>query len=437
MTRKRERGLCELYAEDAERADDLVFGRIAGPDRRGFLRGAGLAAMGAAVGAVIPFHRNMPAGLIPAALAEAKDGFVLEGKDGLTILNDLPVNAETPPHLLDDAVTPNSRHFVRNNGLIPPRAKSMQAGDWSLTIYGEVAAPIAFTLDEIKKKFKPVTYRLQLECGGNGRAAFNPPARGNQWTLGAIGCAEWTGVRMRDLLKAAGIKSSAVYTGYYGEDIHLSGKLDKVVISRGAPIDKMMEPHTILAYAMNGEPIPYWHGFPARIVAPGWPGSVSGKWVKQIWVRDAVHDGPKMTGKSYRVPWYPPRPGEKVAKPNWRIIESMPVKSLITFPEAGTVVNGKTLDVRGHAWAGDRSVQQVDLSVDFGASWIKAKLEKPKNRYAWQQWSARITFPTKGYYEILARATDKKGRMQPFAVTWNEKGYLNNSMPRVPVTVQA
>ncbi|MDJ0950459.1 MAG: sulfite oxidase [Alphaproteobacteria bacterium] len=435
MTKQREIGIRELYQQDPVRADELVFGRRAGPNRRGFLRGAGLAAMSAAVGAAIPFHRNMPAGLIPAALAESKDDFKLEGKDGLSVLNDRPVNAETPAHLLDDAITPISRHFVRNNGLVPDRARSMEAGDWTLTIDGEVATPLTLTLDEIKKKFKPVTHQLQIECGGNGRAAFNPPAKGNQWTVGAIGCSEWTGVPMRDLFKAAGIKDSAVYTGYYGEDVHLSGKPDKVVISRGAPIAKMMEPHTLLAYQMNGQDIPFWHGFPARIVAPGWPGSVSGKWVKRIWIRKEVHDGPKMTGTSYRVPWFPPEPGEKVEKKDWRIIESMPVKSLITFPETGTTVTGKTLDVRGHAWAGDNAVKRLDLTMDFGASWVEAKLEKPKNPYAWQHWQAELTFPSKGYYEIWARATDDKGRMQPFAVTWNGKGYLNNSMHRVAVKV--
>ena len=124
MTNGTERGICELYAEDPERADWLVFGRRAGPDRRGFLRGAGLAAMGAAVGAAgIPFHRNYPAGLIPAALAEATEPFRIDGKDGLTVLNDRPVNAETPAHLLDDGITPNERHFIRNNGLVPEIAE--------------------------------------------------------------------------------------------------------------------------------------------------------------------------------------------------------------------------------------------------------------------------------------------------------------------------
>ncbi len=282
-----------------------------------------------------------------------------------------------------------------------------------------------------------MTFELQLECGGNGRGAFNPPARGNQWTLGAVGNAKWTGVRVRDVLNAAGLKASAVYTGYYGHDIHLSGDPKKVVISRGAPMWKMMDPYTLIAFEMNGEPIPSWNGFPVRTVVPGWPGSTSGKWLKRIWVRDRVHDGPKMTGFAYRTPRHPVAPGTKVPKEDWRIIESMPVKSLITFPKTGITlpVDNRTIEVRGHAWAGDNAVARMEVTHDFGATWTEASMDPLPNKYAWHNWRARIKFPTRGYYEIWARATDDQGRMQTFAINWNPKGYLNNSMHRVAVNV--
>lgn len=436
MTDNQERGLLELYQDDPERADELVFGRRTDESRRGFLRGAGLAAMGAAVGTAIPFGRNMPSGLIPEALAAATGDFKIAGKSGLTVLNDRPVNAETPPPNLDDAITPNNRHFIRNNGLVPDMAKKGDAAGWKLSIDGEVNNPLTLTLDDLKSRFKTVTYALQLECGGNGRSTFNPPAKGNQWSLGAVGCAEWTGVRMRDVFRAAGVKSNAVYTGYYGHDVHLSGNPEKPVISRGGPMWKMMDPYTILAFKMNGQDLPQWHGFPVRIVAPGWPGSVSGKWVKRIWVRDRVHDGRKMTGTAYRVPRYPVKPGTKVPKSDWHIIQSMPVKSIITYPATGAKVprDNRMVEVRGHAWAGERSIKVVDISYDFGATWIRADLDAPVNKYAWQNWRARIQLPSKGYYEIWARATDDHGTMQPFAINWNAKGYLNNSMHRVSVT---
>jgi DMSO/TMAO reductase YedYZ molybdopterin-dependent catalytic subunit len=439
MTGKtKERGLCELYQEDPEGADYRIFGRVAHGDRRGFLKGAGLAAMGAVVGATIPFHRNMPGGLIPAALAETPKDFKLQGKDGLLVHNDRPINAETPAHLLDDDVTPNERLFVRNNGLVPEMAEKMDATGWTLTVDGEVGTPLTLTLDDLRTKFQPVKLQLQLECAGNGRAAFNPPTSGNQWTVGAVGNPEWTGVRYADILKAAGVKSTAVYTGHYGMDGHLSGDPAKVAISRGVPIAKAMEPHSIIAFEMNGGPIPTLNGFPVRTVCPGWPGSTSQKWLQRIWVRDKVHDGSKMTGDSYKVPKYNVAPGDEVPKDDFNIIESMPVKSLITTQETGHVVKGGTaMTVGGHAWAGDRKVAAMHVSTDFGATWQQADLKDPPNPFAWQRWTAKLDFPGAGYYEIWARATDDQGIAQPFAVNWNPRGYINNAMHRIAVRVEA
>jgi len=424
--------LFDLYAEDPERADRVVFGRVANPDRRGFLKGAGLATMAAALGGYIPFHRNMPAGFIPAAMAE--EPFVIEGKDGLIILNDRPVNAECPAHLLDDEVTPTNRLFVRNNG-IPP--SSMDPDSWTLTIDGEVDQPMELTIAELKDKFDVVTRQLQLECGGNGRSFFDPKARGNQWTVGAVGACNWTGVRLADVLNAAGVKDSAVYTAHYGADAHLSGDPEKLPISRGVPIAKALNPHNLIAFEQNGQPIHPMNGAPLRLVVPGWPGSCSHKWLTRIQLRDQVHDGAKMTGKSYRVPEYPVAPGEEVPEEDFKIIESMPVKSLITYPQSGIELPASepVLEVRGHAWAGDNWVTGVDLSIDFGATWIKTNLRKPANPYAWQHFAAELKFPMKGYYEVWARATDDQGRTQPFAIAWNPKGYLNNSMHRIALRV--
>ena len=422
--------LFELYAKDPEHADEVVFGRKPHKDRRGFLKGAGLASMGALIGTAIPFHRNMPAGFVPEALAA--NPMKITGKDGLTILNDRPVNAETPAHLLNDAVTPTSRHFIRNNGVVP---ENMEADSWKLRLDGLVNNPMTLSIADLKSKFEVVTEQLVIECGGNGRAAFNPPARGNQWTLGAVACSEWTGVRLADVLKAAGVKQNAIYTAHEGADTHLSGKEGKLPISRGVPIDKAMNPHNLIAFAMNGKEIHPMNGAPLRLVVPGWPGSCSQKWLKRIWLRDIVHDGPKMTGTAYRVPQHPVAAGEKVPKDDFGIIEAMPVKSLITTPQTGMTVADKSMTVGGHAWAGDNAVAQVDVSIDFGATWMKADLNSPHNPYAWQQWSADLKFPIAGYYEVWARATDDKGVSQPFAIAWNPKGYLNNSMHRISVRV--
>ena len=290
------RGLSELYREDPDKADRLLFGRVTHPDRRGFLKNAGLAAMAALVGGTIPFHRTMPAHFFPVALA---DESVIRSKDGLIVLNDRPLSAETPAHLLDDAITPTERHFIRNNG-IPPAG--VDAAAWTLTIDGLVETPLILGIDDLKRRFDVVTAALTLECAGNGRAFFDPPAEGAQWTYGAVACSEWTGVRLADVLKAAGVKSGAVYTAHEGADTHPSGEPDVRPISRGVPIAKAMDPNTLVAFAQNGRPIHPMNGAPLRLVVPGWPGSCSQKWLTRVRLRDRVHDGAKMTGTSYRVP---------------------------------------------------------------------------------------------------------------------------------------
>ncbi|WP_343081029.1 sulfite oxidase [Ostreiculturibacter nitratireducens] len=420
--------LRKLFAEDPEAADLEVFGRRSHPDRRGFLKGAGLATMGAAVGMTIPFHRNIPQGFIPAAFAQDN---VLAGKDGLTLLNDRPVNAETPPELLDDAITPTNRHFVRNNGLVPD---DTSADNWTLTVDGLVDNPMEMSIADLQNQFEVVTMALTIECGGNGRAFFDPPASGNQWTYGAVACSEWTGVRLKDVLEAAGVKDGVVYTAHYGADAHLSGDASKLPISRGVPIEKALTDNILIAFRMNGEDLHPMNGAPLRLVVPGWPGSCSQKWLRRIELRDVVHDGPKMTGTSYRVPAYPVAPGTDVPEEDFQIIERMPVKSLITFPANGAEI-GMASEVRGHAWSGDRSIDRLDISIDFGATWQSAELDAPANSGAWQNWRSNVTFPQAGYYEVWARATDSAGEMQPFAIDWNPKGYLNNTMHRVGLKV--
>ncbi|MEM9911541.1 MAG: sulfite oxidase [Pseudomonadota bacterium] len=395
-------------------------------DRRKFLRSASAVAFGGVAGMTVPFAENFPKGLVPAAFAEDNP---LADKDGLTLLNDKPVNAETPAHLLDDAITPTERHFIRNNGLLP---ESMAAEGWTLTVDGFVDNPMTLSIQDLKDQFEVVTAALHIECGGNGRSAFDPPARGNQWTTGAIACSEWTGVRLKDVLAAAGVQSAAVYTAHHGADIHLSGDTEKATLSRGLPINKAMDEDILIAFEMNGTALHPMNGAPLRLVVPGWPGSCSQKWLTRIQIRDVEHDGAKMTGKSYRVPAYPVAPGTDVPDEDMVIMEAMPVKSLITFP-ANESATGLTQDVRGKAWVGDATVEGLEVSIDFGATWQPAELNAPVNKGAWQTWSTSVTFPQAGYYEIWARATDSNGVAQPHAISWNPRGYLNNTFHRVGV----
>ncbi len=403
--------------------------------RRFFVKKAALSAMAGIIGADIVFGATMPEGYQPLALQDS-DPFKLFHKDTeMVVLNDKPWNMEAQAHLLDDKVTPNEYIFIRNNGLIPEKVDEK---NWTLTIDGEsVKQQKKYTLAELKSKFKQHTYQLTLECGGNGRSEFDPPAKGNQWTIGAVYCANWTGVRLRDVLEDAGIKSDAVYIGYHAADMHLSRDPNKEPISRGAPMAKALQDETILAFQMNGNDIPLAHGFPLRLVAGGWPASVSGKWLQRISIRNKIHDGEKMNGTAYRVPCHPVAAGEEVPESEMCIIESMPVKSLITYPKSGAIIaKGQKLKIRGHAWAGELEVSKMEFSIDFGSTWKECAVEKPVNRLAWQHFSAEVGFPTIGYYEIWARATDSKGVSQPMLLPgWNPKGYLNNACHRIAVKV--
>ncbi|MFT5823376.1 MAG: DMSO/TMAO reductase YedYZ molybdopterin-dependent catalytic subunit [Crocinitomix sp.] len=402
--------------------------------RRSFISKSALAAFTAVIGTKVVFGENFPQELAPIGLDEQVETEKIPGKSNdLTILNRKPWNAETPPHLLDPEITPANLMFVRNNG-IPPEIVDLDT--WTLTIDGESAnEKRTFTLKELYENFNHYTYDLTLECGGNGRSEFNPPAKGNQWGLGAVACTRWTGVRLKDVLNAVGLKKSAVYIGYYGADTHLSGDPEKVVISRGVPIGKAMEDESLIAWAMNGEAIPKMNGYPLRLVMGGWPASVSGKWLTRISIRNKVHDGAKMEGHSYRVPKFPVPPGTKVPDEHMKIIESMPIKSIITFPKTGALIaKGKPFEVRGHAWAGDLSVSAVQVSIDFGVTWKKCIVNPPKNRLAWQRWTIELTLPEFGYYEIWARAIDSNGKGQPMILPgWNPKGYLNNACHRIAV----
>ena len=376
----------------------------------------------------------MPQGLEPLGLMPDAGGSFVPGKSKLlSVLNSQPWNAETPPHLLDPDQTPNELFFVRNNG-IPPTEFDLDK--WTLTIDGEsVEKTKVIALNELYNRFEHVSKTLVIECGGNGRAEFNPPASGNQWTTGAVGCCKWTGVRLKDVLEYVGIKDDAVYIGYYGADTHINKNPDDIPISRGVPISKALEEESLIAWAMNDKPLPVMNGYPLRLVFGGWPASTSGKWLTRISVRNKIHDGAKMEGQSYRMPKYLIQPGTEIPDEDFDIIETMPVKSLITYPKSGAVVPaGKTFEVRGHAWVGEGSLVSMHVSLDFGMHWRKCVLNPPVNRLAWQRWTINVKLPGRGYYEIWARATDDKGRNQPMIVPgWNPQGYLNNACHRIAV----
>ena len=435
---RKKRSLFGLY-QDPEDADPMTWGRKTDRiTRRGFLNG-GLTAVALTLGTHIPFRKHWPAGMVSVALAQDNRAVLLEGLEGkdLVVLNDRPLGAEARPYDLDNPVTPTRYHYVRNNGNLPATAERTDSTRYRLVIDGEVERRLELSLDDLKADFPTHSWNLQLECGGNGRAGFEPSPSGMQWTVGAVACARWTGVSLADVLNAAGVRPTAVYTAHHSDDVHLSGNPELETISRGIPISKALDPNNLLAWEMNGEPLPPVHGFPLRLIVPGWPGSASAKWLSRITLRDRIHDGRGMTGYSYRINHNPVRPGTDVPEEAMEIIHSMPVKSIITRPRSGVELPlGQPLRVGGHAWAGDLEVNRVDLSHDFGQTWHETRLQAPTNPYAWQHWEIELRLPTQGYYEIWARATDTNGRSQPPVVPgWNPRGYLNNAVHRVAVEI--
>ena len=410
--------------------------------RRHFLavlgRGAALAGLGVfGAGSDAAVRGLFGRGLIPSAWGEI--GQILLPKPDMIVHSEKPFNGEFPPHLLNDDVTPTARHFVRNNSGIPERAKSGDLHGWKLTIDGEVHRKLSLSMDDLIR-FPQVTMQTVIECAGNGRSLFTPKVDGTPWIRGAVGCSEWTGVRLRDVLKAAGLKETAVYTGNYGEDLPIdSGE----AFSRGIPIEKAMDEHTLIAFKMNGEVLPATHGFPARLIVPGWIGSAMQKWLNRIWIRDRVHDTGKMSGYSYRIPAYPPVPGSNPPEDEMIIATSGTIKSLITRPKSNIeedshgleISAGTPVKVGGHAWAGENRVDKVFISTDYGIQWQEAQLIQPANQYAWYHWETETAFENRGYCEIWARALDDKGAAQPLRQPWNPKGYLGNVIHRVPVLI--
>lgn len=345
------------------------------------------------------------------------DELVRRLKPGLIQLQDRSLNGEAAIAALGPAITPFQSFFVRCNGDLP-LWDDAKRDHWPIAIDGLVERPIALDLGELESRFAVHDVTAVIECAGNGRALFDPPADGLQWQRGAVGCAIWTGVRLGDVLNAAGVDRSAVYVAFESLDRQL-GSPDSLAFSRGLPLAKALADETLLAFAMNGEALHGLHGGPLRIVAPGFPGAAWQKWVSRIFVRDREHDGPKMTGLDYRI--------------DGKVIEDMPVKSLITAPLEGFVASSQNaVEVSGFAWSGHLPVASVAISGDGGQSWTDAVLEPSVQPFAWRRFRGRVLPPAGKSMQIVARATDVEGHSQPLGnAAWNPKGYCNNTVHRV------
>lgn len=324
-----------------------------------------------------------------------------------------PEDFEMPLEGFKDWITPIDRFFVRSHHYTP----KVDPAAWKLEVGGQVASPLTLTMDDLKK-MPAVEMVAVLECAGNGRGLYEPSMPGLQWTYGGVGNGKWKGVRLRDVLKRAGVKPEGKNVLFDGADVPVGTQPE---FQRTIPVAKAMDPNTLLAFEMNGEALPESHGFPLRAIVPGWAGDSWTKWVTKIEVLDKEFEGFFMkTG--YRHPGRGVKPGSAVKPEEMRPVESLQVKSVIA---------GIGPKIVGAAWSGETSVQWVEVSTDRGRSWQPAKITSPRTPFGWITWEYDWT-PPAGYYVVMARARDTKGRTQPFAQEWNPSGYQWNVVHEVP-----
>jgi sulfite oxidase len=388
--------------------------------RRDLIRAAGRAGALGLVAQATPWVSLLAQGARPTIPA---------GKEKLLVRSLRPPDFESPVALLDSWITPVEHFYVRSHMPVP---SGLDASTWTLQIEGEINAPVSFTLDELKK-MPSASITATLECAGNGRAFFDPPVAGIQWGKGAVGTARWTGVRLADVLKRAGMKSTARFVQMNGADRPLGTMPDYV---RQVAIEKAMHQDTLLAYDMNGQPITPLHGFPLRAIIPGWEGAYSVKWLNSLRVADREFDG-FWVATAYRYPVRRVAPGAAVDPKDMAPLTGLVVKSLITRPlEGATVVPGK-IDVAGFAWAGETDISRVEISIDHGASWQQARLVGEQAKYTWRRFEYAFAATRPESCLILSRATDASGKTQPMTPPWNPSGYLWNAPDSVRIEVKA
>lgn len=345
-------------------------------------------------------------------------------ENGLAILRSQPLNCETPLCAQSGIITPNARFYVRTHFDIP----RLDAARWSLSVGGLVDRPVRLTLRDVRA-LPSRSLIVTLECAGNGRSFLHPPVDGEQWNVGAVSTAEWTGVPLVEILDRVGVRPGAQEVVVRGADRGTPrGLRDVTRFERSLTLDSARNPDVLLAYAMNGEPLPAEHGYPLRVVVPGWYGMASVKWLTEIDVIDRPFMG-HFQVNAYVVERE--RHGEVVKEPVTRTA----VRALITEPARDeTVVQGE-VTVRGVAWSGHAPVTRVE--VDVGNGWHDARLLDQPLPYAWRRWELGTQLNTVGQVVLRARASDASGRTQPEIAAWNRLGYGNNAFHSLPIAVVA
>lgn len=343
-------------------------------------------------------------------------------KQRLTIRNAHPLNCETPiAALTADTVTPNTDFFIRNHFHTP----LIDQDSWLLHVGGLVKQPQELTLRDLQN-MDPQTQITTLECAGNGRTRIDPAPGGVPWTLGAVSTAEWTGVPLVDVLNRAGIQPDAQEVIFRGADTgKLPGQPATIRYERSLTLKEATTPQVLVAYAMNGKPLPIHHGYPARLIVPGWYGMTAVKWLTEIWVTDQAFMGYYQTAYRYESA----RDGDLIAEP----VTRQRTRSLITEPLTGDQFNAGQVTIRGMAWSGTAPIARVEVSVGH-RPWQDAQLHDARNAYCWQRWELTTRLKP-GKTTIKARATDRAGHTQPEIPDWNRHGYGNNAIHEIVILI--
>jgi len=353
--------------------------------------------------------------------------FVKADEPGLILRNSRPLDLETPVTALSPRLTPNDKFFIRSHLSTP----AIGLEPWLLHVGGQVERRKSWSIEELER-LEQVTIPAVLQCAGNGRAYFRPRVPGVQWDRGAVGHAEWSGVRLIDLLDRAGYKSTSQHVHLLGADAPPSPKTPRYL--RSLPLEKALSPSTIVALRMNGAPLPYPHGGPLRLIVPGWTGNHWMKWLRQVVLSDVEAPGTYQQA-GYKMPRSPAPPGAILQPSDMVSLTYMNVKSLITSPGEGATLKVGPQRVQGVAWTGAGHVTKLEVAFGAQGPWRPAELEGETTEGSWRTWSIQWSPERAGVYSIRARATDSHGETQPDVTPWNKSGYLWNGIDRVTCEV--
>lgn len=338
----------------------------------------------------------------------------------LRVVKVAPFNAEAPLDALQADLTPSVAFYVRNHFPVP----ELDSRGYRVEVDGAVRRTLALRLKDLRAMRRhaiPAT----LECAGNGRTGLVPPPPGEPWQLGAVSTARWTGTLLCDVLERAGLRRGTVEVLVSGADRGFPPEgASEIPFARSLPLAKAMDPDTLLALEMNGEPLPPEHGGPVRLVVPGWYGVASVKWVVRIEALEEPFTGYYQVDRYV----YDYADGSKPTP-----VTAMRVRSLILSPMDGETVHGGRMVVRGKAWSGEGAIARVEVAVEGGDAWRDARLLPPVSPYAWRPWEFVWDANEPGRHVLRSRATDVKGNRQPDAGQWNKLGYGNNAVQSIVV----